>query len=142
MPAADREQDARDYATAEQYRRNQSRRDDANLRGPRMRTVYLTAATLLTAAALTACGTTTDTSNNTDTGTGVPAAMSQRDLTETTFGITWGNASEMERTNLCGGLILLGPERSAQEMQAGADGSTDLDWDYMTQPLTAECDNR
>lgn len=35
MAAADREQDARDYATAEAARRNQSNRDDANLRGPR-----------------------------------------------------------------------------------------------------------
>lgn len=35
MAAADREQDARDYANAEALRRAQSNRDDANVHGPR-----------------------------------------------------------------------------------------------------------
>jgi hypothetical protein len=35
MAAQEREQDARDYATAEALRRNQDHRDDANIRGPR-----------------------------------------------------------------------------------------------------------
>jgi hypothetical protein len=107
-----------------------------------LRRAILTAAALTTAALLAACGTTTDTSSAPAVGRPAAVDSGQRALTKTSFGITWGNASETERTNLCGGLLLLGPEASAREMQRGANGSTDLDWDYMTQLLTAECDNR
>lgn len=144
MSAAHREQDARDYADAETARRARSNRDDANTKGPHMlRKTIATAALALTAALLTACGTTPDTSASPTPAAGAPAAAtSKRDLTKATFDLTWDGNSEAQRTTLCNGLIILGPERSAQEMQNGADGSTDLDWDYMTELLAAECDNR
>lgn len=144
MTAQDREADARDYAEAETARQlGLSNRDDANTKGPRMRTIYLTAATLLTAALLTACGTTTNTPTPA-AGTN-PAPTTSGDMADHTrqvWTITWGGTTEPQRNNLCAGVYLLGHDATAAEMQKGADGSTNLDWSLMADLLAAECDNR
>lgn len=108
------------------------------------RTSMLTAAatTILAGLLLTACGTTEPTTRPVP-GAAAPAADTEkRELTRNAFNLTWDGVSETERTNLCDGLLLLGPDRAAEEMGAGAANSQDLDWDLMVDLLIAECDNR
>lgn len=97
----------------------------------------------VTASLLTACGTTEPTTPS-PTAIAAPAAAStgKADLTRSAFSLTWAGVSETERTNLCNGLLLLGPDRAAEEMGIGADHSQDLDWDLMVDLLIAECDAR
>lgn len=91
--------------------------------------------------ALTACG--SETTPPADATVTEPAPGltpdDTDDLTDLTFQITWAQASEPEKDDLCTSLTLLGPEWAADEMQAGADSSTDLDWDRMTELLGDEC---
>ncbi|WP_405391079.1 hypothetical protein OG596_26425 [Streptomyces sp. NBC_01102] len=109
------------------------------------RTTMLTTAatTILAALLLTACGT-PDTTTRPAPAAAAPAAADtdKQELTRQAFGLTWGAVSETERTNLCDSLILLGPDRAAEEMGSGAAGSSDLDWDLMVELLIAKCDNR
>ena len=101
----------------------------------------LTTALTIAALTLTACGTSTDSGDNPATTTIVETtrAATPDDLTDLTFQITWGQAAESERDNLCDALTLLGPEQAAAQMQDGAGGSAELDWDRMAELLGDEC---
>lgn len=99
--------------------------------------------TVLAALLLTACGITEPTTRP-NPAAAAPAAADtdKRELTRNAFNLTWAGVSETERTNLCDGLLLLGPDRAAEEMGAGGKNSAGLDWDLMVDLLVAECDNR
>ncbi|MFE7754301.1 hypothetical protein [Streptomyces sp. NPDC057429] len=108
------------------------------------RTTMLTTAatTILAALLLTACGTSDATTRPAPAAAAAAADTDKQELTRQAFGLTWDTVSETERTNLCDSLIILGPDRAAEEMGAGAAGSSDLDWTLMVELLIAECDNR
>ncbi|MEV0015421.1 hypothetical protein [Streptomyces tendae] len=103
------------------------------------------AATLALAAglALTACGATGQ-PGTPDPAPAVvePARDSLDQHTRQTFDLTWGMASETQRTTYCSSLAVLGPERSAAEMAAGGGFDDSLDWDLMVELMQAECDAR
>ncbi|MFE6931772.1 hypothetical protein ACFVDT_07045 [Streptomyces sp. NPDC057699] len=109
-----------------------------------LRTTMLTVATATVAASLllTACATTPTSTPSPAPAAPVAAGNDRAAHTRQVFTITWGGTSEAQRTQLCDGLVLLGPEQSAAEMAAGASGSQDVDWDLMTELLAAECDQR
>lgn len=107
-----------------------------------------TAAAILTAAALAltaACSSDTTPAAGTSRAADInqPApALTPDDRTELVFNITWAQSSETDKDDLCAALALYGPDFAADEMQDGAGGSTDLDWDRMAELLGNECGAR
>lgn len=118
-----------------------------------LRTTMLATATAAITAALvlTACDAPEPTSS-TPAATAAPAAAEpdnehsnetgKEAHTRMAFSISWAGLSEAERTELCTSLVVLGPERSAEEMSKGASNPNDLDWDYATVLLAQKCDDR
>ena len=109
------------------------------------RTTMLATATaaILAALCLTACSVPeTTTPRPAPAAPAAAADTGKQAHTRQTFAVTWAGISEPERTALCDSLLLLGPDRAADEMGAGADHSTELDWDLMVDLLTPECATR
>ncbi|MER6235934.1 hypothetical protein ABT185_07640 [Streptomyces clavifer] len=105
-----------------------------------IRKAMLTAATATVTLSLllTACGTTPA-----SVPTPGPAAPATDDaLTRAAFNLTWADVSNTERTALCDGLTVLGPDGAATAMGKGQANTNNLDWPLMVELLTAECDNR
>lgn len=91
--------------------------------------------------ALTACGSSSAPTPAVDINQPAPS-LTPDDQTGLVFDITWAQASETDRDDLCTALAIYGPDFAADEMQNGAGGSTDLDWDRMAELLGNECDAR
>ncbi|MFB6787669.1 hypothetical protein ACFCWT_13435 [Streptomyces olivaceus] len=70
-----------------------------------------------------------------------PTAGTEAD-TRDAFALTWAIATEPQRDAYCTSVTMLPPDRAAAEMQAGAGGSADLDWDLMVDLLKTECASR
>ncbi|MCM8555367.1 hypothetical protein [Streptomyces sp. STCH 565 A] len=62
--------------------------------------------------------------------------------TRDAFTLTWAIATEPQRDAYCTSVAILPPDLAAAEMQAGAGGSTDLDWMLMVDLLKTECASR
>lgn len=88
-----------------------------------------------TAAALTACTTSQTTPEQTTTTIDTGLAAHTRD----TFQVTWTLTPEADRDVYCDSVTLLGPQGAADQMAAGADYSTELDWTLMAELLQDEC---
>lgn len=111
-----------------------------------MRLRHLLPLLATSALTLTACGTSTEpAAETTSTITTPTPGLTPDDLTDQTdlvFTITWAQADEPDKDELCAALALYGPEFAATAMQNGADGSTELDWARMADLLGDECDAR
>lgn len=111
-----------------------------------MRLRHLLPAIAATSLALTACGTSgtpaAETTSTITTPAPAPTPDDLADQTDLVFDITWAQAAEPDKDELCAALALYGPEFAATAMQNGADGSTDLDWARMAALLGDECDAR
>lgn len=110
----------------------------------RLRTT-LAAITAVAALALTGCATSSTPATHASRASDInqpDPGLTPDDITGLTFEITWGQASETDKNDLCNALAIYGPKFAADEMRNGADGSTDLDWDRMAELLGDKCDAR
>lgn len=94
--------------------------------------------------ALTACGSSTPAPEKAaGARSSQPSpGLTPDDQTELVFNITWAQASETDKDDLCTALAMYGPDFAADEMQNGAGDSTDLNWDRMAELLGNQCDAR
>lgn len=62
-------------------------------------------------------------------------------LTELAVSVTWDSTSNQDKTSICDGIALFGPDWAAQQLQADS-SDTSIDWDYAAALIQNDCQQR
>lgn len=69
-------------------------------------------------------------------------SIDPHELTELAIEITWASTSDTDKTSICDGLALFGTHWAAQQLQAGTNDDSGLDWDYAAHLIQIDCQQR
>lgn len=67
--------------------------------------------------------------------------VDRRKVTEIAVEMTWADATEQSKRDMCAGIDLFGTDWAADQLRDGG-GDSDLDWDYAAVLIGIECDAR
>lgn len=69
-------------------------------------------------------------------------SLDPRKLTELAVTVTWDSTSDADKTSICDGIALFGPDWAARQLQGGSSDTSSIDWDYAAILIQDDCQQR